>query len=170
MRLIIFLLTILIYSNIYAEELAEIVAVNKQTESVNSNQQCKKVPRKITVKKDKDGTTGGIIGGVGGAVAGGIIGNQVSHSGGSIVGAALGATGGAIAGNKIQKAKQADYETRTVYQKVCSNKANNQPQSNATYKISYIYKNIPGNLISTKAYNLGSKVKLQDLQASASTK
>lgn len=67
-------------------------------------QACTNQVQTQTIKKEKTGTTGGIIGGVSGAVAGAVTGQQVAGGGvGAVIGGIVGVIGGAAAGSQIEK-------------------------------------------------------------------
>lgn len=120
-------------------------------------QDCHQVSNTSYSRNHKNGTEGAVIGGVGGAAVGGL----VSHS---WVGAGVGAAVGAVGGDLIERSHQPDYVAHHGSSTQCQT-AYRQIQVPIGYQVGYLN---DGNVIQITTQHqpqLGSKVKLTELEA-----
>lgn len=157
-----------IYQMFMKPKLAQIISVSPNYTYVKqAYNSCHKVGTTKYVANQKDGTTGGIIGGATGAVAGGVIGNQIKQGGGgTVVGALVGGATGALIGNQVEKANQPDYIAKHGTTTKCGI-AYKTVKTQSGYNVQYLYDNNMASVITQSAPAVGAQIPLSQLQTMA---
>lgn len=128
-------------------------------------QACHEVGTTSMVRNHKDGTKGAVIGGVSGAAVGGVIGGVATHTAtGALIGAGIGGAVGAVSGDLIEKSREPDYIKKHGHKTECATKYRDI-QVPVGYQVSYMQDNAEQQIITQHAPEVGSKVKLEQLQA-----
>lgn len=119
-------------------------------------QNCQQVGTTSYARNHKNGTEGAVIGGVGGAVVGGLI----SHS---LVGVGVGAVVGGVGGDLIERSHQADYVAHHGSTTQCET-AYRSIQVPIGYQVGYLNDDAVTQITTQHQPQIGSKVKLTDLE------
>lgn len=128
-------------------------------------QACHEVGTTSYVRNHKDGTKGAIIGGATGAGIGGVIGGVATHTAtGALIGAGIGGAVGAVSGDLIQKSNEPDYIKKHGHKTECETAYKNI-QVPVGYQVSYMEDKAEQQIVTQHAPQVGTKVKLEELQA-----
>lgn len=136
----------------------EVVSVQPATLTAQQPyQNCQQVGTTNYSRNNKNGTEGAVIGGVGGAVVGGLI----SHS---LVGVGVGAVVGGVGGDLIQRSHQPDYVAHHGSTTQCAT-AYRPIQVPIGYQVGYLNDDAVTQITTQHQPQIGSKVKLTELEA-----